>query len=64
MVVLNLLIGVIVNGMEEAQNDTEDEARKQHQAATGTTKPADDLALIERQVEELTAALARLKRRL
>lgn len=64
MIVLNLLIGVIVSGMEEARQDMEDETRKRHVEATGSASVGDDLVALRRQVDALQDALASLQRRL
>jgi voltage-gated sodium channel len=64
MITLNLLIGVIVNGMDEARRDMEDADRHRHLAATGATTAADDVAALRRQVAALQDSLASLQRRL
>lgn len=64
MITLNLLIGVIVTGMDEARQDMEDADRERHRAATGTPTPADDVATLRRQVDELQNSLSSLQRRL
>lgn len=64
MITLNLLIGVIVTGMDEARQEMEDDDRDRHRAATGTPSPADDVAELRRQVDALQQALTALQRRL
>lgn len=64
MITLNLLIGVIVTGMDEARRDMEDADRQRHLAATGLPTPADDLAALRRQVDALQDSLSSLQRRL
>ena len=64
MIVLNLLIGVIVSGMEEARQDMEDETRKRHVEATGAASVGDDVVALRRQVDSLQDSLAALQRRL
>jgi voltage-gated sodium channel len=64
MIVLNLLIGVIVSGMDEARAETEADARAENMRNTGHTTPADDAALIQHQLQELQKAVSALQRRL
>ena len=64
MIVLNLLIGVIVSGMEEARQEMEDEARKRHVESTGAASVGDDIVALRRQVDLLQDTLASLQRRL
>lgn len=64
MITLNLLIGVIVTGMDEARQDMEDDDRERHRAATGAPSPADDVAALRRQVAALQDSLSALQRRL
>lgn len=61
MIMLNLLIGVIVNGMSEAREETEDAARA---ARGGRPAVADDLADLRRQVKALGEGIAALQRRI
>jgi len=63
MITLNLLIGVIVNGMDEARQDMEDDARAGHVSATGEASLGDDIVELRRQAVALEAALAALQRR-
>jgi len=64
MITLNLLIGVIVSGMDEARQDMEDDTRERHLAATGEARIGDDVVELRRQAAALEAALAALQRRL
>lgn len=64
MVTLNLLIGVIVNGMEEARQNMEDSERTQHVTMEGEARREDDVVALRRRVAELDGALASLERRL
>jgi len=64
MITLNLLIGVIVTGMDEARQDMEDDERERHRAATGAPSPVDDVTALRRQVDELQKSLTALQRRL
>jgi voltage-gated sodium channel len=64
MITLNLLIGVIVTGMDEARQEMEDADRERHLATTGVPSPADDVASLRRQVELLQHSLTALQRRL
>jgi voltage-gated sodium channel len=61
MIMLNLLIGVIVNGMSEAREETEDAARA---ARGGRPAVTDDLADLRRQVKALGEGIAALQRRI
>lgn len=64
MITLNLLIGVIVAGMDEARQEMEDADRESHRATAGAVSPADDVAELRRQVDTLQHALSALQRRL
>ena len=64
MITLNLLIGVIVTGMDEARRDMEDADRRRHLAATGSPTLADELAALRRQVDALQHSLSSVQRRL
>lgn len=64
MITLNLLIGVIVTGMDEARQEMEDTDRRRHLATTGATSPAEDVAELRRQLETLQRSLAALQRRI
>lgn len=64
MIVLNLFIGVIMTGMQEAQAESEQEQR-QALVEAGAHVPAlsQDLQSIERQLDELQKALGAARRR-
>jgi voltage-gated sodium channel len=64
MIILNLFIGVIVNGMDEARKEMADEERERHLAATGKTSAGDDVAALREQLSALQDGLAALERRL
>lgn len=61
MVLLNLFIGVIMNGMEEAQDEADEEAEKQRLLAGPVENSQEalnaDLAALERQAVELQNAI-------
>jgi voltage-gated sodium channel len=65
MIILNLFIGVIMNGMTEAQAEAEQEARTRAAAASGGKAPelTDDLDALEKQLQALQKALQSAKRR-
>ena len=64
MVMLNLVIGVLVNGMDDARIEAEIEfIKKAEQALEGTSATLDlpnQVATLTNQIRELNAALARL----
>lgn len=66
MVMLNLVIGVIVNGMDDARIDAEIEAIKQAEAALDGTSQTLDLpnqvATLSNQIRELNDAVLRLSK--
>jgi voltage-gated sodium channel len=64
MIMLNLLIGVIVNGMDEARDEMEDAARTRHLERTGAPTIQDDLVALERQLAEAQEALSSIQHRL
>ena len=59
-VMLNLFIGVIMSGMQEAQKESDDERRAQTQ---GTPPIGDELEALEGQLATLSATVSSLKRR-
>ena len=61
MIMLNLFIGVIIKSMEEAQDEQAAEAREKHLAKTGHLSFADDLVLLEKELEKTQRALRQLK---
>ncbi len=64
MITLNLLIGVIVNGMDEARQEMDNDTRERHLSTTGETTLNDDIATLRRQATALEEALAAVQRRL
>ncbi len=64
MIILNLFIGVIVNGMDEARQDIAEEERARHIQKTGRTAPSDDVAALRAQLAKLQDGLGSLERRL
>ena len=63
MIMLNLLIGVIVNGMDEAREEMEDVTRARHVAGAGRPSLTDDLIQLERKLSEAQEALATARHR-
>jgi voltage-gated sodium channel len=59
MIVLNLFIGVIMNGMAAAQEDRERYEQAQRYLETGETAPtlAEDLSALSREIEKLQTKL-------
>ncbi len=53
MIILNLLIGVIMSGMQEAQKESELALRARHAALDGRPSLDDEWARAERQLDEL-----------
>lgn len=53
MIILNLLIGVIMNGMQEAQKEAEQLSRSRHTARHGQPSLDDEWARAERQIDDL-----------
>ncbi len=63
MIFLNLFIGVILSGMEEAQADAADEHATDRAAKAGTLRPLpEELAQLHLQLDALQAQLARINR--
>lgn len=66
MIMLNLVIGVIVNGMDDARIDAEIEAIKKAEAALeGSSQTLDlpnQVAVLSNQIRELNAAVSRLSK--
>lgn len=60
MVTLNLLIGVIVNGMDEARQKMEDDERARHLFSGGEPTPEDDVVALRRRAAEVDTALGRV----
>ncbi len=63
MVMLNLFIGVIINSMDEAQKETDEDRRRAHLGKTGQTSVSDDLRALERDMESLAERLRRVNAR-
>lgn len=64
MIILNLFIGVIVNGMDEARQDMVGEERATHLATTGETTLGDDVEALRAQLAAMQVGLVALERRL
>lgn len=64
MIILNLLIGVIMNGMQEAQNESENASRDRHIKNGGTPSILDEINLAERQLGDLRHQLDLIRTRL
>lgn len=64
MVMLNLFIGVIMNGMQEAQLEAEERTEKKHIAELGHATLEDDINHLEHELENVQTHLATLKRKL
>lgn len=64
MIILNLLIGVIMNGMQESQAEAENADRARHQRDTGHPSLLDEVRLAERQLLDLKQQLAIVRNRL
>ena len=63
MIMLNLFIGVIINSMDEAQAEREEEERRKHMERDGHLTAEDEMRLIEEELEKLQRRLAQLRRR-
>ncbi|MCC7374400.1 MAG: ion transporter [Verrucomicrobiales bacterium] len=64
MIILNLLIGVIMNGMQEAQNESENASRDRHIKNGGAPSILDEINLAERQLGDLRHQLDLIRTRL
>ena len=66
MVMLNLVIGVIVNGMDDARVDAEIESIKKAEAALGNSDDAlsleNQISALSNQVRDLNNSVARLSK--
>jgi voltage-gated sodium channel len=60
MIVLNLFIGVIMNGMEEAQREAGPRENTQHREGT-TAELEEEIAALEAQLHEMQARLSRVR---
>ncbi len=63
MIMLNLFIGIIMNSMAEMHAEIEQSDRTRHLQEAGRTTLQDELALFERQIDELKRQAARLRTR-
>ncbi|MEO0474558.1 MAG: ion transporter [Planctomycetota bacterium] len=63
MIMLNLFIGVIIQSMEEAQDEQAADDREKHLAETGEISVADELVLLEKELEGLQRRVRTLKDR-
>lgn len=65
MIILNLFIGVIMSGMDEAHREADDEVRAQARRAAGETELpiSHELAALHRQLAELQEAVGNAQRR-
>lgn len=63
MIILNLFVGVIVNGMEEAQDEFQAEQRDRHRKKLGHITLGDEIGLVQVQLEQLAGQLRELQRR-
>ena len=63
MIMLNLFIGVIIQSMEEAQDEQAADDREKHMAESGEITVADELLLLEKELEALQRRVRTLKDR-
>ena len=61
MIMLNLFIGVIMNGMHEAQRETESAERRKHLAQLGQATVADEIRAVEHQLDQLKEHLQAIR---
>ena len=64
MIMLNLFIGIVMNSMAEMHAEIEQRDRVRHEKELGHVTVADDINLLEQQLDTLKEHAARLKRRL
>jgi len=64
MIILNLLIGVIVGGMQEAQSEQMEADRKRHVKESGLPSAQDEINKAEQQLDGLKAQLEVIRQRL
>jgi len=64
MIILNLFIGIIMNSMSEMHAENEERERERQVKRPGHGTVADDLAMLERQIDALKAHAAIIKTRL
>lgn len=62
MIILNLFIGIIMNSMSEMHAEIADRDRAEHERQNGSISPEDELALLERNLKDMQARLAGLRR--
>ncbi len=60
MIILNLFIGVILSGMDEAQRDADDEVAARR--PDGPLSMAEELSALEKQLADFQAHVARVQR--
>lgn len=63
MVMLNLFIGVIMNGMQEAQDEAEAALERRHIKAEGQITTSDELRRLEHDLEDLQTKLRQIRLR-
>jgi voltage-gated sodium channel len=63
MIILNLFIGIIMNGMSEMHAEMADTERAQHIKETGATTLDDELKSLECEMREMQTRLAGLRRK-
>lgn len=61
MILLNLFIGVIMNGMQEAHREAEMAEQKSRMNRLGQPTPSEDIKAIERQLDHLKEALQKIR---
>jgi len=61
MIMLNLFIGVIMNGMHEAQRETELAERKKHLEQLGQTTVGNEIKMVEHQLDQLKEQLQAIR---
>ena len=61
MIMLNLFIGVIMNGMHETQRETEVAERRKHLEQSGRATLGDEIQLIEHELDALKTRLQALR---
>ena len=61
MIMLNLFIGVIMNGMHETQRETEVAERRKHIEQLGQSTVGDEIKLVEHQLDQLKEQLQMIR---
>ena len=64
MIMLNLFIGVIINSMDEARAERDDEDRLTKRGAGKKHGPEEDIDVINGQLDDLKESLSQLKIRI